>query len=652
MKAKLFLTVIMTLFLFLLTEMARAEEPPRTYHGRYIQGTGDSDYLQLLDFCARMYHPDFETQNISMLYTDEWNGFVEGPTWNAWWIQNSYGTSYCQLPFIEEPYVTFQANAQNLWFEWIGDGRKKGAHDWVAPDGQLCDCASPNRVVYKQGDGRIDIHDWGVEFTAAAIVMQSEMLLIGRDKEKIDRYLPLLRRSMEFIESRHDKMNGLYLVGPAGNLLAPNYAGWKREDGSFGMAYLTGLSINAIAALDRMIELEKLAGFPDRAKEYAERRDAAWRGLAKLTTDEGYFIKSLDPDGTRHGVVGAEKYGYFDAVCNHDAVAFRVADDAQSRKIYEKIASLPGLRPYDLIITNWPNLDDTYMDQHEGLWKFGRWVDGGHWTTCEARMILTYFRVGAYEDARRSMRIIEKLARNFKTDNPLSEFGSKPYQPDLDINCVYDTWGAPAAMLRGLYEYVYSADSLTLFPHIPNGVTQLIQRFPIRFGTKRLFISASGNGPVQKVFVDGKPWTDFNAKSVTLAFDALSEMSRIHLVLAGGSETIPKIVPDAPPLPTDNQIDSIGQSDLCDALRATRDFYMQLQKEGLENSYLGAHARLVLDYVGTILERQKRLADGTLAPLPKKTQAAADRSYFETMKKLLAGLQAEREKMSRSVDKQ
>jgi len=23
------------------------------------------------------------------------SGLVEGPTWNAWWIQNSYGASYC-----------------------------------------------------------------------------------------------------------------------------------------------------------------------------------------------------------------------------------------------------------------------------------------------------------------------------------------------------------------------------------------------------------------------------------------------------------------------------------------------------------------------------------------------------------------------------
>lgn len=37
-------------------------------------------------------------QNIAMLYIPTWSGFVEGPTWNAWRIQNSCRTKYCALP--------------------------------------------------------------------------------------------------------------------------------------------------------------------------------------------------------------------------------------------------------------------------------------------------------------------------------------------------------------------------------------------------------------------------------------------------------------------------------------------------------------------------------------------------------------------------
>ena len=33
-------------------------------------------------------------------------------------------------------------------------------------------------------------------------------------------------------------------------------------------------------------------------------------------------------------------------------------------------------------------------EEPEGLWAFGTWVNGGHWSTCEARMMLAYYRLG------------------------------------------------------------------------------------------------------------------------------------------------------------------------------------------------------------------------------------------------------------------
>ncbi len=247
------------------------------FEGRFYRGEGDVEYLRLLDVARRVFEPDPEFQNMAMFYHPLWNGFVEGPTWGAWWIQNSYGPTYCALPFWQEPYVTFLQNSQDLWFSQMGDGKRTGERGWVAPDGCLCDAASPNWIYYKQGDGRVDIHDWGMEFTAAGVVLQAEVLLIGRDPQAVARYLPKLERCVEFIESRRDPKNNLFLAGPAGNLLAPSYAGWKRPDGTYDKAYLTGLSITYLAGLDRMIELEKLAGKEDKAALYAARRDAAPR---------------------------------------------------------------------------------------------------------------------------------------------------------------------------------------------------------------------------------------------------------------------------------------------------------------------------------------------------------------------------------------
>ncbi len=195
------------------------------------------------------------------------------------------GRPTAALPFLQEPFLTFLQNSQDLWFDQMGDGKREGCPgtpqaSWVAPDGQLCDAAWPGCIIYKQGDGQTEIHDWGLEFTAAGILLQSELLLISRDAKAIAHYLPKLERAANFLDTRRDPENNLFLAGPAANLLAPSYAGWKRPDGSYDKAYLAGLSITYIAALDRLIELEKLAGEPNKAKLYSEQRSLATERVA------------------------------------------------------------------------------------------------------------------------------------------------------------------------------------------------------------------------------------------------------------------------------------------------------------------------------------------------------------------------------------
>ena len=532
---------------------AGAGEP---FVGRYFRGTGDTEYLELLDIARRMLDADPEFQNLAMLYTPRWNGFVEGPKWDAWWIQNSYGATFCALPLLEEPYRTFLANANDLWFRFIGDGRPYkavfGGWEYTPPDGQLCDAATPEGAIHKQGDGRVAIHDFGLEFTAAGLLLQAEALLVSRDEEARRHYLPLLERSANLLETRRDPKNNLFLAGPAANLLAPSYAGWRKPDGTYGQAYLAGLSVTTIAALDRLVELERLAGRTDQARLYAERRDLARRGLPALLTDEGYFIKSLDPDGTRHGVYGAARHGYFEASVNHDAISFGVVDDGQARRIWQKIASIPGLRPHQFIIANYPSLDDMY--ETTGFFTFGQWVNGGHWSTCEARMILAYCRLGLYDEARRSMQTLLRFARAFRLDNPLTDFGAEVWFRGDPIHLCYDSFGPPAALLRGLFEYQYGADALVLRPRVPPGITRLEQHFPVRFGAKRLFLATAGTGPVTAVEVNGKAWKSFDAGRVVLRYDQVPERAVVRIGLGGAAP--PAFVPADPaprpgPLPAD-----------------------------------------------------------------------------------------------------
>jgi hypothetical protein len=631
-----------------------------SFEGRFYRGSGDGEYLHLLDVSRRMFGPDCEYQNLPMLYMPSWNGLVEGPTWDAWWIQNSYGTTYCALPFLTEPLITFLQNSQDLWFDQMGDGKRVGApppFNWVAPDGALCDAARPGWIVFRQGDGRVNIHDWGMEFTAAGLLMQSELLLISRDAAAIARYLPKLARCASFIETRRDPKNNLFLAGPAGNLLAPSYAGWKKPDGTFGQAYLAGLSITYIAALDRLIELEKLAERAEQAKLYAEHRESARKGLALLATQEGYFIRSLDPDGTRHGVYGAVKHGYFEASPNHDAIAFRVVDDQQAQRIYDKMASIPGLRPHRFILPNYPSYDDMY-EKPEGLWAFGTWVNGGHWSTCEARMILGYYRLGHFEDARASMKQLLSFAQRFRMDNPLVKFGSDVYQPAQPVNLTYDAFGPPAGMIRGLFEYLYQADRLVLRPHIPPGLTRLEQKFPIRFGIKRLYIATVGSGPVTGVRVNGKPWDDFDSAAISLPYEKLPKTAAIEIVLGNAVPqgfVAPRPDDQAPVIPPQDevwkQLRGPNLAVLLASAQRIRRFHQLLVDNGLAQSYEEAHARLAIESVATTHQRLKLLADGKLKALDNAvSQAAANQSYIETALKLMAGLTQRLESFGKSTD--
>lgn len=619
----------------------RAAESQR-FEGRYFCGSGDREYLQLLDAARDMFEASARQPNLALLYITNWNGLVEGPTWDAWWIQNSYGTTYAALPFLEEPFVTFLQNSQDLWFDQMGDGKRVGAappFDWVAPDGALCDAARPGWIVYKQGDGRTAIHDWGMEFTAAGMVLQAELLLVGRDSRAIAQYLPKLERCARFVESRRDPANDLFFAGPAGNLLAPSYAGWKRPDGTFGQAYLAGLSVTYIAALDRLIELETLAMRSSEAAFWAGKRDRAKRGLERLATPEGYFIRSLDPDGLKHGVVGAERHGYFEASPNHDAIAFRVVDDAQADRIYQTIASIPGLRPHDFVLPNYPSYDDMY-ERPEGLWAFGTWVNGGHWSTCEARMMLAYYRLGKYEDARRSMNQLMRFADSFRMDNPLTKCGSDVYQPKLPINLTYDAFGPAAAFVRGLFESRYSAEGLTLVPQLPPSLTEVSQLFPIRFGPKRVFVSAVGQGEITSVRVNGRRWRRHDARTVFFPYKETPDLAKVQIALGKANvKSLPTQKASPAPLVT---LPPEHDCAVCREIGRSRarlaEFCRKACEGGLGERYETAHARLALACAWAAHERVELVQKGQVPLLPEASEAAAQKAYITSARQLYDGL--------------
>ena len=228
-----------------------------------------------------------------------------------------------------------------------------------APDGCLCDAATVDGAYYKQGDGNVPIHDWALEETLSAVVMQAEQLLQERKLDDIEYFLPLFNRTMNLILSRQHPGNNMFLFGDASNLLAPSYGAWLQPDGTRKPAYLTGAGVTYVAAIDRVIELKLLVGDRIGARNDDTSRFVVLRALALDFLDRDYFVRWMDPDGTLHGVLGQAQHGYIDAVVNHDAVAFGVADrispglgDAIMARMLGNTIPSPGLRPYTFVITN------------------------------------------------------------------------------------------------------------------------------------------------------------------------------------------------------------------------------------------------------------------------------------------------------------
>ncbi len=577
MKSKLTLTVVFALTVLLAN--GESNKKNQRYEGIYCSGTGDINDLRLIDESFAFFNPNPVVPNLTMIYDPGWDTFVEGAGWDAWWIQNSYGFVYAATPFLQDPWFALLQRSLDLFWNNQGDGKRMGRPansesnlppdalmSLLAPNGSLGDAARPNEIIYKQGDGNIKIHDWFYEATAAGLVMQAEILLTSRDPGAIQYYLPKMERACNFIEQTRDPKNNLFLVGPASNLLAPSYGGAKQADGTFGKGYLAGLSVTYLAALDRMTELYKLTGDKKKLSEYTGKRDLTKKSLSLLLTPSGYFVKSLETNGIKHGVLGQKQYAYLEGVVNADAVALRVVDNNTSMKIYNQIAAFPAIRPFDFLLTNAPGLDDTYWNWGnttgkgmDGIHEFGSWVNGGVWGTVEGRAILMYYRLGKFNDVRRSARRAMKWSKDFRMDAPWSQQGENTHNVWSDsgqhrfggVSVMVDNFAIPAATIRGLFDYEYRSDCIVLRPKIPSTIIHYEQKQAIRFGAKKLFLSCENGGEkISSVKINGKKLNVTSESELIFFYDQLPSTANIEIKTTGGWREEDNIDTDYPYTPS------------------------------------------------------------------------------------------------------
>lgn len=646
------------------------------YQGKWIEGNGNQEFLELIDQAFESIQPSPQMANIALLYKRDWDGFVEATNWPCWWIQNSFGPSYGMMPFLQEPYSTWLEHSQALWFRLMGDGKRINERGDMAPDGYLCDAAGiymnggeelgfgdpriigrytkpvldgtihNDHVSYRQGDGAVDLHDWFIGTTAAGLILESERLLIRHNVKKAEERLPQLQRVAAFLDSRRDTITNLLKAGRATNLLAPSYKGYINPEGKPEFAYLTELSVNYAAGLDRLAKVCEFTGHYDLAKNYTKTANKIKAALPFLMDNEGSFIMSLDPDGTRHGVFGAEKHGYFEATPNHDAVCFRVVNDSLSEKIIKRIVSIPGLAPYDLILPNYPSYDD---HSGEGEMTYGTWVNGGHWTTTQGRMNIACMSVDEYGHPTRSWKRMLALMQGFRADAPLKERGAKGwFHGRFPFDVVYDCWGAPGGLLRGLFEYDYCSDVIRIKTHLRPEITSYIQKWPVMFGKTKIYITVTGSGPVRSAYAGGEK-LPVNNGWIELNPDGKADIYSVEIIRGESKSNGPwKPVREKKlQLPDDPdfwQIPEKASSDIRHVdMQKVYSFYRELVRSGFQESYEAASARSVLELILARNERIKMLADKSLTipdltPVLPCDQDAVSLNYFEKARFIAGGL--------------
>lgn len=672
------------LFGFFLSFPIQAQSPdkPKTYEGKYCSGTGDTNFLRLIDESFAFFHPNPVVPNITMLYNSGWDTFTEGAAWNAWWIQNSYGFSYAATPFLQEPWISILQRSWDLFWDNQGDGKRKGLwgdgtpnqlSELVAPDGGLGDTAAPGKIIYKQGDGDVKIHDWFYEATAACLVMQAEILLTNRNKAAIAHYLPRMERACNFIERTRDPKNNLFLVGPACNLLAPSYGGVKEADGTFGKGYLAGLSITYLAALNRMVEIYKLIGNNEKLDEYKHRQRITQESLYRIKAPGGYFVKSVEPEGIKHGVLGQEQFAYLEGVANTDAVALRVADDETANSIYRQIEEFPAIRPFDFLLTNAPGLDDTYVawgrtsgKGFDGFWNFGDWVNGGAWGTVEGRAILMYYRMGKFEDVRRSAVRAMKWAKDFRMDAPWSQQGANTNNPWSDsgnhhvdgIAVMVDNFAIPAATIRGLFDYDYRSNRLIIRPRIPGSITQYAQKEPVRFGNKKLYLNCINGGPnIKSVKVNGQEIKINSPKEVALYYHNLPTKAKVEITTDGGWPTEPTAT-QYPIIPSLHQ-KSVRVNKTATLHDSLKEPYNKLEamRKSLDKMHGVAYEQAFLDETITAFDacRERETLDpghGYFRPITAEREQSIQKFYDQAALSMFQGFENQMKEYAKSNSNQ
>lgn len=184
-------------------------------------------------------------------------------------------------------------------------------------------------------------------------------------------------------------------------------------------------------------------------------------------------------------------------------------------------------------------------------------------------------------------------------DAPWSQRGENDHNPWSDsgkfrvggVAVMVDNFAIPAATIRGLFDCDYRSDRLILRPRVPGSITRYVQKEPIHFGNKQIFLSCENAGPIVKsVKVNGNAFGVSSPNEVTLLYNDLPAVANIEIETEGGwvDEASVAVYPVKPSLISKNSVNPQPTAQLPDSLRkpfaALSAMYRSLEGEsGAEN---------------------------------------------------------------------
>lgn len=450
---------------------------------------------------------------LAHLADDSLKLLAEGGKWKGCWSQNYFGMVGI-TPFLSGRLLEYHTHTLELFFELQGDGKRCDDHGFVPPVGvvpeyvTLKDGVPQPRYKNDESSGLAEEFDFWVEGNAVSVLSLCDVLLARRDAEKTTRLLPKIEKTLEWLLSRRDEKTGLLKTGAAGTLIERAYGATFRSKGVSEYGLPSGTVVNTIQALKMASELEKFSACPEKAEEFRRNAEALLQALPQLIEENAYLINYLDADGLRHGVVGAAKYAYLETNPNIDASAWGLLSKEAANHALDRIKAVS---PTPLAVCVWPIHDDAHWSYQKNDPAYGGAGDhwnGSAWFSSQARYLLALLRHNRFDDAFAVGEAMRSIHESGTMRDVMADYGRTPAgrcNPDAPDAYYVDGYGTFGALFRGLFEVVYSADQISLTPHLPPEMNSYLQKQPIFWGEKKIFPKITGcGGSVAKVLVNKK----------------------------------------------------------------------------------------------------------------------------------------------------